>query len=289
MVYDTIIVGAGISGLVCAKELKLKGARVLVLEKSRNVGGRIAARRFENCAVNLSFDSFVANHPTLKTMCLRAWEEGLLRRTQETDKYDALGAMTDWTKSLAKDIEILKETLIQRIVRIENIWQLHSAGKDVFKAKKIILTLPAPQLIELLTTSNLRVPLELFNVEYQSEIFYFCVVREFFSASTTDELILVSRNKIGETYLCRYKARGWSELAREDLKRTWDELIRPLESWVHKWRYAKVLTQCSSDMQLTFKDQELYLAGDYFYGDDLNASVSSASYLLGNLSDLGIP
>lgn len=42
---DAVVVGAGIAGLVAADELTRCGRRVVVLEKSRGVGGRMATRR----------------------------------------------------------------------------------------------------------------------------------------------------------------------------------------------------------------------------------------------------
>ncbi len=41
LVYDCIVIGAGISGLTCAKELSAAGLRVLILESSSRYGGRI--------------------------------------------------------------------------------------------------------------------------------------------------------------------------------------------------------------------------------------------------------
>ena len=39
---DVIVIGAGLSGLIAAGTLKASGARVLVLDKGRGVGGRLA-------------------------------------------------------------------------------------------------------------------------------------------------------------------------------------------------------------------------------------------------------
>ena len=42
------VIGAGISGLTCARTLADHGVPVTVFEKSRGVGGRMATRRSEN-------------------------------------------------------------------------------------------------------------------------------------------------------------------------------------------------------------------------------------------------
>lgn len=42
---DILIIGAGISGLVCATELQRAGLNVCLVDKGRGVGGRMATRR----------------------------------------------------------------------------------------------------------------------------------------------------------------------------------------------------------------------------------------------------
>lgn len=48
MTVDVLVIGAGISGLACAQRLAAGGARVVVLERSRGVGGRCATRRLDD-------------------------------------------------------------------------------------------------------------------------------------------------------------------------------------------------------------------------------------------------
>jgi len=43
--YDVLVIGAGISGLLCATQLQAAGLSTLVLDKGRGVGGRMATRR----------------------------------------------------------------------------------------------------------------------------------------------------------------------------------------------------------------------------------------------------
>ena len=43
-----VVVGAGLSGLVAAQTLQQDGHEVLVLDKGRSVGGRLATRRIGN-------------------------------------------------------------------------------------------------------------------------------------------------------------------------------------------------------------------------------------------------
>ena len=45
MLYDVAIVGVGMAGLTCARQLQERGYQTIILEKSRGVGGRVTTRR----------------------------------------------------------------------------------------------------------------------------------------------------------------------------------------------------------------------------------------------------
>ena len=43
-----VIIGAGVSGLLCGKRLTEAGYSVLLIDKGRNVGGRLSTRRTDD-------------------------------------------------------------------------------------------------------------------------------------------------------------------------------------------------------------------------------------------------
>lgn len=53
-----IVIGAGLSGLVCARRLQTFGLDVRVVEKSRSLGGRCASRRFEGAVIDTGVPYF---------------------------------------------------------------------------------------------------------------------------------------------------------------------------------------------------------------------------------------
>jgi renalase len=62
---DAVVVGAGIAGLTCARDLISGGWNVLVVEKSRAVGGRCATRRMLGQPVDIGLSYYHADDPDL--------------------------------------------------------------------------------------------------------------------------------------------------------------------------------------------------------------------------------
>lgn len=60
---DTIIVGGGIAGLCCARELHERGREFVILESSDRVGGRIATDEVEGFLLDRGFQVFLTAYP----------------------------------------------------------------------------------------------------------------------------------------------------------------------------------------------------------------------------------
>lgn len=65
---DAIIVGGGIAGLCCAKELHSRGKSFVVLEGSDRVGGRIATDEIDGFKLDRGFQVFLTSYPEAKNV-----------------------------------------------------------------------------------------------------------------------------------------------------------------------------------------------------------------------------
>jgi renalase len=119
---DVVIVGAGVAGLTAAGDLVANGRRVLVLEKSRGVGGRMATRRLGDAVCDHGAQFFTVRGPAFGGMVAEAheaaavatWCEGFSKAasidaavTPATDghaRWRGASGMTDLPKRLAAQL-----------------------------------------------------------------------------------------------------------------------------------------------------------------------------------------
>ncbi|MEN9206128.1 MAG: FAD-dependent oxidoreductase [Thermostichales cyanobacterium SZTDM-1c_bins_54] len=165
---DVAIVGAGVAGLTCARQLQRRGLQVLVLEKSKGVGGRVATRRVGEAAIPVDHgcqyltadtDGF---HRLLKdylaqgilvewTRTLYTLDANGLHPDPLDDhrpRYICPQGMSGFAKALAQGIPMQLEVRIQGI-EPGSRWRLWSEGGEWF-ARAVVLALPAPQILPLL-------------------------------------------------------------------------------------------------------------------------------------------
>lgn len=155
MIKDFIVIGAGLSGLSVAKNINDLGlGEVLILEKSRGVGGRMATRR----TLNTKFDHGAQFYRVKSDISKlhKSWSSKEISHqwfvSIKGDHWCANMGMTGLAKSLAQTTEVILEKLVQSIDFEDELWKITSDKNEVWYCKKLIITSPLPQTIKLLDT-----------------------------------------------------------------------------------------------------------------------------------------
>lgn len=171
--FDVAIIGAGLAGLTCAQQLNQAGYRVVVLEKSRGVGGRIATRRIQETLADHGVPGLQPQGRLVGQLIERLSDRGILQRwidsveplpsvTSVTQSaaplplYTAPSGMTAVAKFLATDLEIWFNHQVDAIAPMqEHCWHLTVAGAQEtphpLTARAVVVAIPAPQALMLLT------------------------------------------------------------------------------------------------------------------------------------------
>jgi renalase len=180
---EIAIVGAGIAGIACARELQAAGYQgIAIFEKSRGVGGRLTTRRmFDTCVdrgtcyispkgeeFRSLFDRLIADN------VVETWTDTTHTLTANGDliadpniypRYVAPGGMNKIAKYLAKDLDI---RFGQRTIAIQpdgSLWRLKIDGTEPTEilARTVILAIPAPQAVDILSPLTDMLSVEFLN------------------------------------------------------------------------------------------------------------------------------
>jgi predicted NAD/FAD-dependent oxidoreductase len=157
----TVIIGAGIAGLVLARTLAAAGARVVVLEKSRGLGGRMATKRVGESVFDGGAQYFTARDRAFAEM-VEAWRERrLVKNWPDSPHRRWVGApsMTAVPKALAEGLEILREHKVTAARRHAcGCWELDVDGQGIVRAERLLLTCPVPQALAVLRAGDVVLP-----------------------------------------------------------------------------------------------------------------------------------
>jgi renalase len=157
----TVIIGAGISGLLLARSLAASGATVVVLEKSRGYGGRMATKRVGETLFDQGAQFFTARDPAFVGLVEDWHRQGLVVNWPETHHRRWVGrpSMTAVPKALAEGLEILREHKVTRAHRhASGGWEIDIENEGIMQAARVLFTCPVPQALALLRAGDFSLP-----------------------------------------------------------------------------------------------------------------------------------
>jgi len=180
---DVLVIGAGMAGLVAARQLVKSGLRVAVADKGRGVGGRMASRRVDGVPCDHGAQFITVRDPRFSRLMERWLAEGIatewsrgfpsqgsLAPASGSDghpRYCGVPSMTAIPKWLAQGLDVrvsLKATCLE--LGEFSFWrttfvregQPDTAMPLVITSRAILLTAPAEQSLALLNSGNAQIP-----------------------------------------------------------------------------------------------------------------------------------
>jgi hypothetical protein len=299
---------------MAAKKLHESGAGVLVLDKGRGVGGRMATRRVGSWQFDHGAQSFTAKNPEFKAF-VKAWvEAGVARlwcqsfaRHQSPGSdaregfYCGVGGMTAIPKHLAEGLDVRLSSTAVSLSAIDSGWSIRTEDGRAFVSDSVIVTAPMPQTMALLQSSHVDLPVDvsgqLGKITYER-----CIA---LLAGFDDSVEIPSPggdypDSDSVSWLADNHTKGVStqpgaltlhanpefseahwDADDEEITRMMIDSVRqivtvePQKTQVHRWRYSQPITNYPEQFVVCKEPGLIALAGDGFTGEKLEGAALS--------------
>ncbi len=296
-----LIVGAGISGILLAKELKLCGVQVEIWEKSQGIGGRMATRRGDGTSWDHGAQ-FYSPDGLLQKYHQEWLDQNLVKPwplPSEKPRFYSVHGMSSLAKNLSTNLTIHKNRKLCKLVKNSSQWWAEDEQQQSSCFSEVFLTCPLPQSLILLEQNSLEFPNSLKNILYSKSI-----VALISSKSDLPEIPFYKENP--DTYFFSWtdmKAKGlskypaWTVVAHPDWsEENWklsDNLILeqfknevskhlslrkfPESEWqIKKWLYSQPVKALPTEEGFISKNPHLIITGDAFGGGSIGGAARAA-------------
>jgi renalase len=166
---DTIVIGAGVAGLECARTLSAAGRQVLVIDRARGVGGRCATRRFEGQPVDFGplflhgrDPAFLAELAQVQGVTrLPGWPRRIEGRgapcqpssfDDQEQRFAFAEGLAAFPRHLAQGLTMQLSTRVLRLSEGDGTLKVHTEAGEVLEAKEVVIALALEQSRSLLAT-----------------------------------------------------------------------------------------------------------------------------------------
>lgn len=305
---EILIVGAGMAGLTAASGLQQTGHNVLVIDKGRGVGGRLASRRIGLATFDYGAQFMTAKDPRfaaaidqwLKMRVVEEWYRTPAEGSEGHPRWRGTPTMNAVAKYLARNLNLLLEKRIVSLRRDPGGWVAAlDSGETVF-ASAVVLTPPVPQSLALLDLGEVDLPpatrARLESIEYERCLAVMAVLNGPARipppgglAPTAGSIAWIADNQlkgVSATPAVTIHASAAFSLEHwdHDRKESGQELLRAAQAWldsdvtefqVHGWRYSKPIRVEQSACLILHESPRLLLVGDAFAGPRVEGAALS--------------
>lgn len=300
---DVLVIGAGMAGLIAAAALASAGRRVLVLDKGRGVGGRLASRRIDRATFDHGAQFLTARDPRFAATLEEAQRSGAAREwfrgaSDAHVRWRGNPAMTSVAKHLASGLDLALQTPVSALRSGSNGWDAETADGKKISAAAVILTPPVPQSLALLDAGANVLPQEmrtrLAALEYERCLAVMAVLDRPSNvpppggfAPNDGPIAWIADNQIkgisAEPAVTIHATHAFStehwdldrnESARKLLEAAGEWIGAEIQDFhVHGWRYSK--PRRIDEQLCATVDRSLVLAGDAFGGPRVEGAALS--------------
>lgn len=309
---DTVVIGAGMTGVTCARALSDAGRHVVVLDKGSGIGGRMATRRVTLDGAEASFDHgaqyISASTPELATLlgerpdAVAPWEDGADRT-----HHVGLPGMSGLPRTIAHGLDVRQEVEVTALTRRADGWRITTGAGDL-TAAQVVVTIPAPQIPALIGADHpLAAPLDSVTLDPCLTLmaaFPGDAPRPFISRVQPEALLTwiaqdstkPGRGRHVTTWIAQ-AGRDWSMQHIEHTHEDIAAILLPhlcaeigtdsgdaIYSSAHRWRFAHVATALHLPF-LSSDAGDLYLGGDWCLGPRVEAAWQSGSAIAADILD----
>lgn len=162
-----VVVGAGLAGLTAARALSDR-FDIVVLDKGRGLGGRMATRRVGEATLDHGAQFFTTHTAEFATVVdewvaagvAEPWFRGRIGPHGIVDpdghtRFRGVASMNAVAHHLADGLDVQRSTLVGAVAREGARWQVRT-DTDTFTADAILMTPPVPQSLALLAAGKVR-------------------------------------------------------------------------------------------------------------------------------------
>lgn len=172
-----VVIGAGLAGLVAARHLN-DDHDVVVVDKGRSVGGRLATRRIAGAVLDHGAQFFTVRGPEFRRQVddwlardlAHVWCHGFGPSGDGFERYVGSAGMNSLAKDLAVGLDCRLGQLVFAVRSEGDGWNVVIDDGSALEADAVVVTAPIAQTWALLAQSGIDVPDDLYRMEYHRTI-----------------------------------------------------------------------------------------------------------------------